>query len=132
MFDRDKSVHGIQVVIPVDILGWLNSQNNFNLNIIAKQIIKTEHLSEMYIKCVLHIVQRIPTHPPVIVPLDLAELGTLPQKIADILAIHGHIDILVNNGGISVRADALSAAIDVDVRVMQVCSTKFKQTLFVS
>lgn len=50
----------------------------------------------------------------------MADLTTLPQKIADILAIHGHIDILVNNGGISVRADVMSSLIDVDLRVMQV------------
>lgn len=63
----------------------------------------------------------IATHPPVCVQLDLAQLATLPQKIADILAIHGHIDILVNNGGISVRADVLGTGVDIDVQVMQVC-----------
>lgn len=62
----------------------------------------------------------MPTHPPVIVQLDLTDLAALPHKIADILAIHGHIDILVNNGGISVRADVVSSLIAVDQRVMQV------------
>lgn len=37
-----------------------------------------------------------------------------------ILKIFGHIDILVNNGGVGVRADALSTAIDVDIKVMLV------------
>lgn len=69
---------------------------------------------------IVSISQRVPTHPPVIIALDLADLGSLPQKVADILAIHGHIDILVNNGGISVRSDIISSAIDVDQRVMQV------------
>lgn len=64
--------------------------------------------------------QRIPTHPPVIITLDLADHASLPRKVADILAIHGHIDILVNNGGISVRSDILSSALEVDQRVMQV------------
>lgn len=61
-----------------------------------------------------------PTHPPVILPLDLSDLNSLPECVEKILKIHGCIDILINNGGISVRADAGSTAIDVDVKVMLV------------
>lgn len=53
-------------------------------------------------------------------PLDLADLNSLPEKVAKILQIFGHVDILVNNGGISVRSDVVSAAIDVDIKVMMV------------
>lgn len=53
-------------------------------------------------------------------PLDLSDLNSLPDKVAKILQIFGHVDILVNNGGISVRSDVVSAAIDVDIKVMMV------------
>lgn len=52
--------------------------------------------------------------------LDLSDLHSLPGKVSQILDIFGHIDILVNNGGISVRSDIASSAIDVDIKVMMV------------
>lgn len=61
-----------------------------------------------------------PTYPPVIVPLDLSVLNTLQEAVRKILDIFGHIDILINNGGISVRADIISTAMDVDIKVMLV------------
>lgn len=64
--------------------------------------------------------QQLPTHPPVVVPLDLSDLNSLNDKVTNILKIFGHIDILVNNGGVSVRADAASTSIDVDIKVMAV------------
>lgn len=66
------------------------------------------------------ILQQIPTHPPVVVPLDLSDLNSLKEKVDHILKIFGHIDILVNNGGVGVRADVLSTAIDIDIKVMLV------------
>lgn len=53
-------------------------------------------------------------------PLDLTDLNGLPDKVAEIEKIFGHIDILINNGGVSVRADVLSTAMDVDIKVMLV------------
>ncbi len=41
-----------------------------------------------------------------ILPLDLAEQGTLKGKVKEALALGGQVDILVNNGGISQRATA--------------------------
>lgn len=64
--------------------------------------------------------QTVPTHPPVIQPLDLSDLNSIAGKVQEVLEVHGAIDILVNNGGISVRGDALSTAIDVDIRIMLV------------
>lgn len=61
-----------------------------------------------------------PTYPPVIVPLDLSDLNSLKEAVQQILDIFGHIDILINNGGISVRADIVSTAMDVDIKVMLV------------
>lgn len=60
------------------------------------------------------------THPPVIIQMDVAELELIPEKVAQIEQIFGHIDILINNAGISVRADVASMAIEVDQRVMTV------------
>lgn len=54
------------------------------------------------------------------VQLDLSDLTKLDDKVAGILKIFGHIDILVNNGGVSVRADVASTSIDVDIKVMAV------------
>jgi dehydrogenase/reductase SDR family member 7B len=65
-------------------------------------------------------VQPKTTHPPVIVALDLSDLNSLPAKVDEILAIFGHIDILINNGGISVRADVVTTSMDVDIKVMLV------------
>lgn len=60
------------------------------------------------------------THSPVVVPLDLSDINSLPNKVKEVLEIHGQIDILINNGGISVRSDCLSTALDVDIKVMLV------------
>lgn len=65
-------------------------------------------------------IKPILTHPPVVLPLDLTDLNGLPDKVAEIEKIFGHIDILINNGGVSVRADILSTAMDVDIKVMLV------------
>ncbi|XP_055540320.1 dehydrogenase/reductase SDR family protein 7-like isoform X2 [Wyeomyia smithii] len=60
------------------------------------------------------------THSPVILPLDLSDISSLPLKIKEVLEIHGHIDIVINNGGVSIRSDCLSTAMDVDIKVMLV------------
>lgn len=57
---------------------------------------------------------------PVVLTLDLSELDSIPNKVAYAESICGPIDILVNNGGVSVRADVLSTSIDVDLKVMLV------------
>lgn len=60
------------------------------------------------------------THPPVVVPMDVADLNSLAEKIAQIEKMFGHIDILINNAGIGVRGDAVSMPVDLDVQVMLV------------
>lgn len=62
----------------------------------------------------------MPTHPPVVLPIDLSDINEVPNSVAKILGIFGHIDILVNNSGISVRSDALHTSIDVDIKIMLV------------
>ncbi|GLV38785.1 uncharacterized protein CBL_05783 [Carabus blaptoides fortunei] len=62
----------------------------------------------------------VPTYPPVVVPVDLSELNSLPGQVSSVLAIFGHIDILINNGGISYRGGVNETNIDVDIKVMLV------------
>lgn len=55
-----------------------------------------------------------------IVPLDLAATETLPAAAATVLERRGHVDILINNGGISQRSTAHETTLDVDRRIMEV------------
>lgn len=57
---------------------------------------------------------------PEIVPMDLAQLNELPEKAHRILRSCLHVDILINNGGVSLRSDALSVKPDVDMHLMNV------------
>lgn len=60
------------------------------------------------------------THPPVVLALDLTDQGSFQEKISQVLDIFGHIDILINNGGISVRASAMETSLEVDKKIMDV------------
>jgi dehydrogenase/reductase SDR family protein 7B len=62
--------------------------------------------------------QTVPTHVPVVLPLDVSELNDLPQRVESLLAIHGHVDIFVSSAGISSRGSAVECSIDVDIKVM--------------
>ena len=53
-----------------------------------------------------------------LLPLDLNRISTLALKAKKALSRFGHIDILVNNGGISQRALAQDTALSVDVRII--------------
>lgn len=55
-----------------------------------------------------------------VLPLDLADIETLNGKANDVMKLYGHIDILINNGGVSQRAYAVDTAFDVDERIMRV------------
>lgn len=55
---------------------------------------------------------------PEIVRLDLAELNQLTDKAHQILRSCLHVDILINNGGISLRADVMSVKQEVDQQLM--------------
>lgn len=52
--------------------------------------------------------------------MDLSDLNTLPDRVGQALTIFGHIDILVNNGGVSNRGDILSTDAEVFERIMVV------------
>lgn len=57
---------------------------------------------------------------PEILTLDLAELNQLPDKVHHILRSCLHVDILINNGGISLRSDVMSVKQEVDLKLMNV------------
>ncbi|XP_075220389.1 dehydrogenase/reductase SDR family protein 7-like [Lycorma delicatula] len=60
----------------------------------------------------------IPTHPPVIISMDLSELNDIAGHVKKILAVYNKVDILINNAGISYRGEIISTKVDVDIKVM--------------
>jgi len=56
----------------------------------------------------------------IILPLDLAEADTLEAKAREAEGMFGHIDILINNGGISQRDKVINTSMEVDRRLMEV------------
>jgi dehydrogenase/reductase SDR family protein 7B len=55
-----------------------------------------------------------------IMPLDLTATDTLAAATQKVLERFGHVDILVNNGGISQRGTVAETTLDVDRRIMEV------------
>lgn len=55
-----------------------------------------------------------------VLPLDLSQPTTLPLSAQAAVQLFGHVDILVNNGGISQRSFASDTLVDVDRRLMEV------------
>ena len=55
-----------------------------------------------------------------ILPLDLSEGSTLKLIAEAAVHLFGHVDILINNGGISQRSLAKETSVDVDRRIMEV------------
>lgn len=56
----------------------------------------------------------------IVFPIDLSQQADFPGKVQLLLALAGHVDILVNNGGISQRSLALETSVDVDKRLFDV------------
>lgn len=57
---------------------------------------------------------------PEIVQIDLADLNNFPDHVNKILAMHGRIDILINNAGVSYRGTANETDLNVDVKIMSI------------
>jgi dehydrogenase/reductase SDR family protein 7B len=72
-----------------------------------------ERLEEVREKCTNKAVHMV-------IPLDLSEWDTLAPKAEEALGRFGHVDILVNNGGISHRSLAKDTSLEVDRRVMDI------------
>ncbi|WP_276369575.1 SDR family oxidoreductase [Chryseolinea sp. H1M3-3] len=55
-----------------------------------------------------------------ILPLDLAHTAMLQNITAQAIRLFGHIDILVNNGGVGQRSLILETSLEVDKQIMEV------------
>lgn len=55
-----------------------------------------------------------------VLPLDLADSASMEKKVAEAIALAGHIDIMVHCGGISQRSRVMDTSLDVDRRVMEI------------
>lgn len=55
-----------------------------------------------------------------ILPLDLAEVSTLAACVNDAVNFYKHIDILINNGGVSQRSLAKDTAFEVDRKIFEI------------
>ncbi|XP_072167849.1 dehydrogenase/reductase SDR family protein 7-like [Diadema setosum] len=64
--------------------------------------------------------QGVEAHIPHIVPLDLEKLDELPAKAKQALDVHGHVDILINNGGLGMRGGVSDTLLPVHQKVMNV------------
>ncbi|XP_054257713.1 dehydrogenase/reductase SDR family protein 7-like isoform X2 [Macrosteles quadrilineatus] len=62
----------------------------------------------------------IVTHPPVVMVLDLIKIDEIPSCLEKVLKIVGHVDILINNAGISYRGEVLTTNIKVDTEMMMI------------
>ncbi|MEQ9230962.1 MAG: SDR family oxidoreductase [Cyclobacteriaceae bacterium] len=82
----------------------------------AKLIISSRRVEE------LERVKSLCAHPENvhIVPIDLTDSGSIISKAEEAIAVHGHIDLLINNGGISQRSLIIETDMEVDRRVMEV------------
>lgn len=52
--------------------------------------------------------------------MDIGDLESIARKSAEIMKLHGHIDILINNAGISMRAEAADIDLKIDMMMMKV------------
>lgn len=55
-----------------------------------------------------------------VLPFDLSEPSTLKLSTEAALQLFGHVDILINNGGISQRSLAKDTTLDVDRKIMEI------------
>lgn len=58
--------------------------------------------------------------PPTVLPLDLTRPDTFAGAVREVVARHGRIDILVNNGGVSQRSRAVETTEAVERAIMEV------------
>ncbi|XP_068834559.1 dehydrogenase/reductase SDR family member 7B isoform X5 [Capricornis sumatraensis] len=61
----------------------------------------------------------VQTHKPYTVAFDLADPGAIAGAASEILQCFGHVDVLINNAGISYRGAIVDTSPDVDKRVME-------------
>jgi dehydrogenase/reductase SDR family protein 7B len=55
-----------------------------------------------------------------VLPLDLEQSGQFVELAAQVVAKHGRIDFLFNNGGLSQRSEAAETPLEIDRRIMEI------------
>jgi short-subunit dehydrogenase len=53
-------------------------------------------------------------------PLDLMDSRNFPEKVQEVVARYGRIDVLINNGGVSQRGEASKTSLEIDRQIMEV------------
>lgn len=66
------------------------------------------------------ILQNYKTHQPVVIAIDVSDINSIPAKVDEIIGIHGHIDLLINNAGMSMRSEIVNTDMKVDIQIMLV------------
>jgi dehydrogenase/reductase SDR family member 7B len=82
----------------------------------AKLIISARNRDELY-RVKANCKDQINVH---VLPLDLVNSALLPSKAEEAIRIYGKIDVLINSGGISQRALALTTDLATEQRLMNV------------
>ncbi|KAK7069905.1 hypothetical protein SK128_019684 [Halocaridina rubra] len=57
-------------------------------------------------------------HVPTVVKLDLEDLNSVSEIGKEIIRVHKHVDVLINNAGISYRGAVVDTDISVDIKLM--------------
>lgn len=78
-----------------------------------------ENLEELVTELTASQVTKVQTHRPCMVAFDLADFGAIAAAAGEILQCFGHVDVLINNAGISYRGTIVDTNIDVDQAVMK-------------
>ncbi len=99
-------------------LAYALAQQNAKLILSARRV---EELERVKKNCAGDSAQaNVAANVPYVLPLDVADLDSLPQKAKEAREIFGRIDILVNNAGVGSRGYVVDMEIAVQQRVMQV------------
>ncbi|XP_032697264.1 dehydrogenase/reductase SDR family member 7B isoform X1 [Lontra canadensis] len=78
-----------------------------------------EALEELTKELTASLATKVQTHKPYTVTFDLTDPGAIVAATAEILQCFGHVDVLINNAGISYRGTIVDTTTDVDKKVME-------------
>ncbi|KAI5756680.1 DHRS7B [Gulo gulo luscus] len=78
-----------------------------------------EALEELTKELAASLATKVQTHKPYAVTFDLTDPGAIVAATAEILQCFGHVDVLINNAGISYRGTIVDTTTDVDKKVME-------------
>jgi len=97
---------GIGEALAIKLSGW-----NTRLILSSNQSVELER-----VKAGLHLKPEDVN----VLPLDLADPGSLEEKAKEALKVFGRIDILINNGGISQRSLVMETSLETDRKIMEI------------